>query len=127
MLIDELTALKKTAELVTLSLDYDSSDLTGIIHIANNQITALVQYSDEGEYQGWTFFETSQITRICWGNREHKAIASLIDNSFERVLPLKSKSQLCHLCGRAGAQVGVCRALYGRGRRGFRSGPHCGF
>ena len=114
MLHNELTALRKASELVTVTLEAGVQSLTGIIHMANNRVTALVLYSDEGEYQGWTFFETSLITQLYWGNREHQAIASLVDNSFKRVLPLNSKASFSASVVELGRRlecIGLC--IYG--------------
>ncbi|MTI13146.1 hypothetical protein [Sansalvadorimonas verongulae] len=68
----------------------------GIVHTVNNRVTAMVLFSENGEYEGWTLFETASITGILWGNREHRAITRLIDTSYDRVLPVKGKATFAH-------------------------------
>ena len=111
MLIDELIALKKASELVTVFLDPGTTGLTGMIHTANSRVTALVLYSEDGDYQGWTFFETARISQVEWGNREHQAISCLIDNSFQRVIPLKSASSFSASVVELGRRL-ECIGLY---------------
>ncbi|MCL6269573.1 hypothetical protein M3P05_06415 [Sansalvadorimonas sp. 2012CJ34-2] len=111
MLLNELTALKKASELVTIVLDSCTDQLTGIIHTTNNRVTALVLYCEEGEYQGWTFFETDQINEIYWGDREHRAIASLIDNNLQRVLPIKNNATFSSCVVELGRRL-ECVGLY---------------
>ncbi|WP_281649241.1 hypothetical protein [Parendozoicomonas sp. Alg238-R29] len=96
MLVKELESLKAAGELITLHLEGDEEALTGIVHTVNNRVTAMILFSDNGDYEGWTLLDTSSVTDLFWGNREHRAIARLIDTSFERVLPMKSRMSFDH-------------------------------
>ena len=111
MLIKELETLKTASELVSLYLYGDDEPLTGLIHTANSRVTAMVLFNDNGEYEGWTLFETANITGMTWGDREHRAIAKLVDISFERVLPLKGKMSFAQSLIELGSRL-ECVALY---------------
>jgi hypothetical protein len=43
-------------------------------------------YDSTGGFDGFTIFETDQINEVCWGNREHKAIELLVNNSSSKPL-----------------------------------------
>ena len=117
MLEQELEMLKSTAEVVFLYLCGDEEPLTGIIHTANNRVTAMILFNDNGEYEGWTVFETENVTQLVWGNREHRALSQLIDTSLQRVLPLKGKMSFTQNMVELGSRL-ECIALYIQGENG---------
>ena len=44
-------------------------------------------YTDDGDYDGFTVFETGQITEVFWGNREHRAISHLVAKGEAAIAP----------------------------------------
>ncbi len=78
MLIPELKKIKLQSELISIERDCHDEELTGIICDIDDKITSMHLYSDDGDYGGFTVFETDQITNVVWGNREHQAISHLI-------------------------------------------------
>ena len=118
MLVNELESLKSAGELVSLYLHGDEEPLLGIVHTINNRVTAMVLFSENGEYEGWTLFETANITGMLWGNREHRAIGRLIDTSYERVIPVKGKASFSHSLIELGARlecIGIFTCAEGEG------------
>ncbi|MBU6954585.1 hypothetical protein [Hahella sp. HN01] len=87
MLIKELNALKENQELVSIERNCHDEELTGFIHTATEDVIIMSLFSNDGDYEGIAIFETDQISEVYWGNREHKAIASLIDTSQEINFP----------------------------------------
>jgi len=81
MLIPELKKLKLKSELVSVERDCHDEELTGFICEINNEVTTMTLYDDDGTYNGFTVFETDQITEVFWGNREHRAISNLISQT----------------------------------------------
>ena len=78
MLTTELKKLMLQSEIVSIERDCHDEELTGILCDTNYHITSMHLYTNEGEYDGFTVFETNQITEVFWGNREHKAIDYLV-------------------------------------------------
>ncbi len=111
MLVKELETLKASAELISVTLYDEECPVTGIVYLTNSRVTALVLFDDNGEYGGWTLFETSRISGVTWGNREHQAVASLIDTSYERVLPVNGKKTFNQSLVELGSRL-ECISLY---------------
>ncbi|MDG9669200.1 hypothetical protein ONV78_15770 [Hahella sp. CR1] len=88
MLIKELNALKENQELVSIERNCHDEELTGFIHTATEGVIIMSLFSNDGDYEGIAIFETEQISEVYWGNREHKAITSLIDASQEINFPV---------------------------------------
>ena len=78
LMIKELKGLILKSELVSLSRDCWDQELTGHLCKVNDNFIAMHLFTDEGYYDGFTVFETDQVTEVYWGNREHQAIAKLI-------------------------------------------------
>jgi hypothetical protein len=78
MLATELKKLTLQSEIISIERDCHDEELTGILCDTNFHVTTMHLYTNEGEYDGFTVFETNQITEVFWGNREHKAIAHLV-------------------------------------------------
>ena len=84
MLIQEIKKLQLQRELVSIRRRCADEDQTGIFEFANEEIGILCLYSDEGKFEGYTFFFIEQIYELMWGNREHKSISSLIAKSDDK-------------------------------------------
>jgi hypothetical protein len=84
MIISELKKLKLQEELITIKRDCSEEHLTGYVEFVNEEVLALRLYTEEGLFDGNTIFEIHQISEIVWGDREHKAIASLIQKYGEK-------------------------------------------
>ena len=109
MLTQELKKLKLQSELISVSRDCSDEDLTGTIEFVSDDAVVMCLYTDDGEYDGFTLFETHQIDCLFWGNREHEAIKLLVNEygehkklklhqqSFESLLfeLAETHSQLC--------------------------------
>ena len=94
MLIEELSNLSETRELVTFELDdSDSTELTGYILSVNLEVVLLYLVTDDGGGAGYTLFEHSLISEIYWGNREHKIIQKL-SHDRTNIPPIELKSAL---------------------------------
>ena len=105
MLVKELELLKSAGELISLYLHGSDEPLMGIVHTVNSRVTAMILFSENGDYEGWTLFETANITGMQWGDREHRAISRLVDTSFERVLPVKGKMSFGHSLVELGSRL----------------------
>jgi hypothetical protein len=84
MIIPELKKLKLQEELVSINRDCGDDDLTGIVEFVTEEVIALRLYTEEGLFDGFTLFEINQISEILWGDREHKAMALLIQKHGEK-------------------------------------------
>lgn len=94
MLIDELSNLSSTKELVTFELDdSDSTELTGFILSVNLDLVLLYLVNEDGSGDGYTLFEHSLISEMYWGNREHNIIKKLSQDRAN-VLPIELKAQI---------------------------------
>jgi hypothetical protein len=78
MLVSELKKLKLEQKLISIRRSCADDDITGVIELINDEITIICMYTDDGEYDGYALFYTKQIYEVLWGNREHKAISTLI-------------------------------------------------
>ena len=95
MLIKELTQLQLQKKLISLDRDCHDEELTGIIVAVNDSFVLLQEYTEDGLFDGFTIFETSQIDEVYWGNREHESIAALINKDITVTAPkLKSETFL---------------------------------
>ena len=74
MLVSELRELKRQSKLVSVERNCHDEELTGVICHIDDSVIAMHLYDDNGEYEGFTVFETEQVTEVYWGNREHRAI-----------------------------------------------------
>ena len=92
MIISELKKLKLQGELVSIERNCHDEELTGLISLVNEEIIAMNIYTDDGDFEGFTVFETGQITEVFWGNREHKAISNLVSKS-KIELPVELESE----------------------------------
>lgn len=91
--IKELKELQLKSELITIELDCLDEEIIGLVSSVNVSITTMHQYAQNGDYEGFAVFETSNIESFYWGNREHKAIASHIDKDKKVITPsLKADS-----------------------------------
>lgn len=79
MLIQELKKLTLKSEVISLERNCHNQALTGVLTSINERTTGMQLYTEEGDYEGYTLFETVQITDVCWGNREHQALGYLIE------------------------------------------------
>ncbi len=84
MLIAALKKLQLQAEMVSLERSCHDEALTGLIKSVTEHIICMHLYTNEGEYDGFTVFETEQVTEVIWGNREHKAIAAGVSQSTKQ-------------------------------------------
>ncbi len=92
MLVPELKKLKLQSQLVSIERDCHDEELTGYICDIDDQITSMHLFDNDGVYEGFTVFETEQITEVYWGNREHLAIAHLASQNAPKTTPkLESK------------------------------------
>ncbi len=64
--------------------DITGSELTGTVEFLNSEVVLMAQYTNEGGYDGLTFFPLEQITEIYWGNRFHESIAKLVRKNRRR-------------------------------------------
>ncbi len=92
MLVTELKKLKLQSELISIERNCHTDELTGFIEKINDEYILMSLYSGEGVYEGLSLFETDQVEEVFWGNREHKAIAHLINSSRATVPKLVSKT-----------------------------------
>ncbi|BCD98104.1 hypothetical protein [Marinagarivorans cellulosilyticus] len=84
MLIQEIKKLQLQRELVSIRRSCADEDQTGVFEFANDEVGIFSLYSDEGAFEGYTFFHIEQIYELMWGNREHKSIASLIESGSDK-------------------------------------------
>lgn len=108
MLIQEIKKLQLQKELVSIRRGCSDEDQTGRFEFINHEIALFSLYSDEGEFDGYTFFYVNQITEIMWGNREHKSIATLIENRSKPKLLLGSESFVALLKEAAAKYDSLC-------------------
>jgi len=108
MLIQEIKKLQLQKELVSIRRGCSDEDQTGIFEFINNEVAIFSLYTDEGDFDGYTFFYVSQIDEIMWGNREHRSIAMLIDNSSKPKLLLGADSFLSLLKEAAAKYDSLC-------------------
>ena len=78
MIVKELKKLILQSELVSIERDCNDEDLRGIVAFVTVNLCGMHLFTDQGEYDGFTLFETTQIEEVYWGNREHKAIKACI-------------------------------------------------
>ncbi|MBV1928845.1 MAG: hypothetical protein KUG81_04970 [Gammaproteobacteria bacterium] len=92
MLLTQLKELQLQSELISVNRSCHDEELTGIVCGADDNITSMHLYDNDGVYDGFTIFETYQVEEIFWGNREHKAISYLIEDKKKLYTPkLESK------------------------------------
>ncbi len=87
MLIKELAQLQLQKKLISVDRDCHDEELTGIIISANDSFVLFQEITEDGVFDGFTIFETTQIDEVYWGNREHESIAALIDKDISVVIP----------------------------------------
>lgn len=115
MIISELKKIILQSELVSIERDCHDEELTGFVCEANENIVVMKLFTDDGDYDGFTVFETSQINEIYWGNREHKAIAHLVSkNETRNSIPKFKKEEFKDIIIEAGKSYeNICIYLAG--------------
>jgi len=87
MLLRELHKLQLQQKLISIDRGCHNEELTGFLVKATESYVLLQLFTDDGDYDGLSLFEIDQIEEVFWGNREHEAIAALIDKSKPANLP----------------------------------------
>ncbi|MBX2853222.1 MAG: hypothetical protein KTR15_15920, partial [Phycisphaeraceae bacterium] len=83
MLLEELYKLADAGELISVERDCHDVELTGLLSHVSDSLIAMHLFTNEGDFDGIAIFKFDQIEEVYWGNREHKAIQLLIDQSVE--------------------------------------------
>lgn len=92
MIKSELKKLQLAKTIVSIERNCHDEELTGFIASVNDQLIAVTEVSDEGEYIGVSVFCLSQVTELYWGNRVHQAIELLAREEKIPTFSLASKS-----------------------------------
>ena len=79
MLVEELQKLSQNDVLVSIDRDCHDEELTGFICQVSESVITMQLFTNNGDYDGFTLFETNQIESVWWGNREHHAIQHLVE------------------------------------------------
>lgn len=86
MLVEELNKHANNKELISVERDCHDEELTGYILEADDSFVLMTLVDCDGRFDGYTVFNTDQITEVFWGNREHQAL-SVLSNSVLSLTP----------------------------------------
>jgi hypothetical protein len=64
MLIKELKTLIRQKKLISIDRDCHDEELTGILLSCNDSFTLLQEVTEDGVFDGYTVFQTSQIEEV---------------------------------------------------------------
>lgn len=94
LLFSELKQLAEARELISIERDCHDEELTGFIGTLTENMVSMQLFNNDGEFDGFTFFQFSQITQVFWGNREHQAILHLTKQKSAPEMPILVSSDL---------------------------------